>query len=70
MGPAGRSTTLIGGSRPCVCALDIVEAHDRIGVGDIELVAHQRHAVRRIQLVGKHEALIRGTRARASPAAG
>jgi hypothetical protein len=36
----------------------IVEAHERILVGDVELVADQRDAVRRVQILGKGRPLI------------
>jgi hypothetical protein len=35
------------------------EAHDRVGIRDVEVVADQRHAERRVQVVGEHRAQVR-----------
>ena len=49
MVPAGRSASLTPGALILVSPVVIGEFHDRIGIGDVEILADQHHAERRIQ---------------------
>ena len=49
MRPAGRSASFTPGAVILVSPSLVGKAHDRVGIGDIELVADQRHAERRVQ---------------------
>ena len=58
IGPAGSSTTLDAGRGDARVAGRVGEAQHGVGVGHVEVVAHQRHAEGRVQPFQQHRAQV------------